>query len=162
MKMPKFDMPGAHLIIGKGLKQFKVLTPETTRVTEERTPKGQTISFLFEGTNVTVTDGYHTMEELYAHRYELFIALCKIYDNYVTPLNCRVKCWKSKFHHDGTMFPDSFIMGMTIVEFEKPDSQITYHLPIRYWNLINLTELDLAPKWDGHDSQEVLRRLRKL
>ena len=117
---------------------------------------------MIEGDGITVADEYHSMNELYAHRHELFMALCKIYDNYITPLNTRVKCWKSKLHFDGTMFEGFFIMGMSVTEFEGQASQITYHLPIRYWNLCNVLEMPNAPEYDGHTSDDVLRRLRKL
>jgi hypothetical protein len=162
--MDPFKIPvGSIPIIGQKIRAYKLLlNGAPTKVTEEKTPNGIVISILFEGPNLQVTDGYHTMEELYLHRYELFLALVKIYDNYITPLNTRVKCWKSKFHDDGTMFDDSFIVGMTITEFEKPDTQITYHMPLRYWHLFNVMELEKAPPYDGHSSSEVLRRLRKL
>lgn len=109
-----------------------------------------------------VSDGYHTFSELYEHRYALFIALCKVYDNYITPLSTRVKCWKSRLHDDGTMFDNSFIMGMTITEFTGPVSYITYHLPLRLWDKVNLIELSHAPAYDGHTSSDVIGRLMKL
>jgi hypothetical protein len=115
-----------------------------------------------EITCTQVSDGYHTMEELYEHRFILWIALCKIYDNYITPLQSRVKCWKSKQHHDGTMFDDMFILGMTVVEFTGPFTDITYHLPLKYWDKINVIEMERAPKWDGHTSKDVLERIMKL
>lgn len=120
----------------------------------------------FEALNVS--DGYHTMQELYEHRYRLFLALVKIYDNYITPMNCQVKCWKSMKHDDGTMFPDSFILGMTCTRphFEAglPPIQfdISYHLPMRYWHLANVTTLEKAPPYDGYQSGDVLERLSRL
>ena len=46
---------------------------------------------------------------------------------------------------------------------KKPGKQITYHLPIAYWDETEFAEtLDLAPEWDGHTSDDVLERLRKL
>ena len=117
-----------------------------------------------------VSDGYHTMEELYEHRHRLFIALMKIYDNYITPLDCKVRCWKSKIHEDGTMFEGWFIAGMIVeqvpsfmVQSEgRPPYQISYHLPLRYWHLVNVTERVRAPEWDGHTSKDVLERLLRL
>lgn len=108
-----------------------------------------------------ISDGYHTMEELYQHRHALFCALCKIYDNYITPLNTRVTCWKSKLHHDGTSYPGWFIAGMTIKKVDGVQS-ITYHLPMVWWNNFNLIEVDKAPEWDGHTSLDVIRRLQEL
>jgi hypothetical protein len=107
-------------------------------------------------------DGYHTFSELYNHRHALFIALCKIYDNYLTPFNTRVKCWKSKLHHDGTMFHEFFILGMSVIQFTGKVEYITYHLPIALWDRINVIELDRAPEWDGHTSEDVIKRLYSL
>lgn len=108
-----------------------------------------------------VSDGYHTLTELYTHRHALFAALCKIYDNYITPLNTRIHCWKSKLHSDGTMEPNWFIAGMTI---NKPDKieYITYHMPIIWWNNFNVIEIDKAPQWDGHTSFDIIKRLGEL
>lgn len=114
------------------------------------------------GTDIEISDGYHTMDELYEHRHELFIALVRQLDNYVTPLGCRHRCWKSKLHNDGTMFDDSFILGISSSEFNGPESQITYHLPLKYWDRINVMEFEMAPPYDGHTSDDVLERLRKL
>src|SRR5678809_268762 len=97
------------------MKEYTVTSIEPATVeTIHNTSLNMRTGYIFKGEGLQVTDGYHTMEELYNHRYALFIALCRIYDNYVTPLGCRVKCWKSKLHSDGTMFDDSFILGMTI------------------------------------------------
>lgn len=120
----------------------------------------------FEKTNVLwakdVNDGYHTFTELYNHRHALFCALCKIYDNYITPLNTRVKCWKSKLHDDGTMFEGWFIAGMTVLEIEGPPTYITYHLPMEWWDKFKLKEIERAPVWDGHTPNDVIQRLVKL
>jgi hypothetical protein len=109
-----------------------------------------------------VSDGYHTFTELYNHRIALWMALCKIYDNYITPLQSRIKCWKSKQHNDGSMFNGWFILGMEVTEFTGPKIQLTYHLPLEYWDKINVIELERAPKWDGHSPQDVIERLAKL
>lgn len=115
-----------------------------------------------------VSDGYHTMDELYEHRYRLFLALVKIYDNYITPLGCNIKCWKSRLHDDGSMYADHFLLGMSITraasDFVGPDEKfdISYHLPNKYWHLANVTELDKAPPYDGYTSRDVLERLLRL
>lgn len=91
-------------------------------------------------------DGYHTFNELYEHRYALFLNLLKI-SKYPT--------WKSKLHSDGTMYANQFVAGIQL-----PTGLITYHLPIKYWEYIkNVYELDNAPEWDGHTSQDVVDRL---
>lgn len=108
-----------------------------------------------------VSDGYHTMTELYAHRYALFIALVNILDTEVTPLHGKGHiCWKSRLHHDGTMFDDEcFIAGIQLKYFTDPRPQISYHLPLTYWDKLKCKELPRAPEWDGHTSQDVIRRL---
>ena len=115
-----------------------------------------------------VSDGYHTMEELYEHRIRLYLALVKIYDNYITPLSCEVACWKSKLHDDGSSYEGWFLLGMTVV---KPDPKfgpdvtkfdISYHIPMKYWHLANVMELAKAPPYDGYTSNDVLERLFRL
>ena len=110
-------------------------------------------------------DGYHTFKELYEHRYALYIALCK-------ELHCEreratreggkvryAKVWRSKLHSDGTMFDDSFIMG---IGKDKGD-QISYHFPLKMWEQTNFAEtLDIAPEFDGHTPDDVLKRLKNL
>lgn len=109
-----------------------------------------------------ITDGHHTMSELYEHRFALFCALCKVYDNYKTPLGSRVFCWKSKLHHDGTMYEGWFIAGMTIANLDGKETQISYHLPMDWWDRFNIKEKDGAPKYDGYTSQDVIKRLLDL
>jgi len=119
--------------------------------------------FLSESNSLEVSDGYHTMSELYEHRYALFYALVKIYDNYKTPLGSHVTCWKSKLHDDGSMFEGGwFIVGMMIAKLDSTRDHITYHYPIEWWDKFNIMELKNAPKWDGHTSQDVIERLMNL
>lgn len=141
---------------------------QETKITEiYNTSLERKIGLIFESEGeFSVSDNYHSMDELYEHRYALFYALIKIYDNYITPMGTRIKCWKSKLHSDGTMFDDSFIVGMTIpnssFEPDKPPLYITYHYPMSWWNKFNVIALPNAPKWDGHTSDDVIERLMKL
>lgn len=101
-----------------------------------------------------ISDGYHTFGELYDHRITLFIALCRIYS-----IEMGGPVWKSKKHHDGSSYDGWFIMGI----FKEKGKQISYHLPISRWDDINYCEeLDAAPEWDGHTSNQVLERLKML
>ena len=115
-----------------------------------------------------VSDGYHKMSELYEHRYRLFLALVRIYDNYVTPMGCNVSCWKAKHHDDGTFYEGFFLLGMTVTKpsFEvhkDPEKfDISYHIPMKYWELAKVIELKWAPKYDGYTSGDVLERLLRL
>lgn len=105
-----------------------------------------------------ISDGYHTFKELYDHRIVLFIAFCKLYqDEYTT--QHRIPVWKSKLHSDGTMFDGWFIMGINW----KLGEQITYHLPMKYWEKTKFAdELVNAPTWDGHTSADVVERILKI
>jgi hypothetical protein len=95
------------------------------------------------------SDGYHTFNELYHHRAVLFSVICKCFKN---------NCWKSKQHHDGTMYDGMFIVGIN-----TPDGQATYHYDIDpYWDMFDVKELDRAPEWDGHTPDQAIERIGKL
>jgi len=101
-----------------------------------------------------LSDGYHTFNELYKHRHNLFIALCKLLSQ-----NKKYQIWRSKKHFDGTMYEGWFIMG---INTEK-GKQISYHLPIFMWAICQFAETLLkAPEFDGHSSNDVLKRLKQL
>ena len=91
------------------------------------------------------TDGYHTFDELYEHRTALFAALCNSYPEI---------SFKSRKHHDGTMYE-----GMFIVEMNLDGKQISYHCEAKYWEWFKIPEREYAPEWDGHTSQDVIDRL---
>ena len=96
-----------------------------------------------------VSDGYHTMDELYEHRHMLFAALCRaVHPN-------QVQGWKSWRHADGSMFEGWFLAGLKL-----PAGQISYHFPATMWTTIHLPQYDLAPAFDGHTSPDVLVRLK--
>lgn len=126
-----------------------------------------------------VSDGYHTFNELYAHRITLFIVLCRVYEDLFETVDgewggddgtfepyegqvrpsAKMRPWRSKLHSDGTGFEGWFIMGMG----KEAGKQITYHLPMSKWDETGFAEtLDRAPVWDGHTSEDVLERLNTL
>src|SRR5467141_1812421 len=74
-----------------------------------------------------ISDGYHTFNQLYAHRNVLFILVAKMISE-SGPIS-RDAVWRSRLHHDGTFFPGWFILGIG----KKPGEQITYHLPEDEW-----------------------------
>jgi hypothetical protein len=102
-----------------------------------------------------VSDGYHTFGELYEHRIELYMALCREWNDTGKHL-----VWRSQKHHDDSVWEGWFIMGVNKASGE----QISYHLPEKYWYTCAsfAIALDKAPEWDGHSSADVLKRLRKL
>lgn len=98
----------------------------------------------------SISDGYHTLNELYEHRHALFLALM-----YTQP----DRSWYSHCHDDGSSYDGWFIAGMTLA---PTGLTITYHLPDRLLEKAELTGASLlknAPKWDGHTPQDVIERL---
>lgn len=93
--------------------------------------------------NSDISDGSHTFEELYYHRMVLFSMICNLHKD---------KAWKSKLHDDGTMYDDYFIVGIITDE-----GDFTYHYHLDYWENFKVKELELAPKWDGHTSKDIVR-----
>jgi hypothetical protein len=121
----------------------------------------------FHGSHeMQVSDGYHTMDELYDHRITLYIALCRIASAYArdTALKGRATgpAWRSKRHSDGELCfgtGTQFVLGVG----KDAGDQITYHIPIDRWDETDFAEtLDKAPDWDGHTSADVLERLKQL
>ena len=95
-----------------------------------------------------ISDKWHTFGDLYYHRMILTYIVLKNYPNL---------SWKSKQHHDGTMFDDSFIVGINTTE-----GQYSYHYDLEHWDLFNVRELEYAPKYDGHKPEDITRLLTLL
>ena len=103
------------------------------------------------GTPVTgeTSDGYHTFNELYHHRAVLFSVIVRDHID---------RAWKSKAHHDGSMYDGMFIVGI-----ETSEGQATYHCDIDpYWGMFDCKELDRAPEWDGHTPDDAIERIATL
>lgn len=109
-----------------------------------------------------ISDGYHTFDELYEHRILNFIFSCSLllkYNDVMYDRSGKYQVWKSETHSDGSVWDGWFIMGI----HSKPGEQITYHLPMSYWEMTKFAqEYDMAPPFDGHTSTDVLERLKKL
>ena len=106
---------------------------------------------------VEISDGYHTFTELYDHRIELWITVCRL--NYNDPQYQTTQVWRSKLHSDGTSFDGWFILGIT----QPSGKQLSYHLPLSKWEETEFANtLDKAPEFDGHTSADVLERLKLL
>lgn len=92
------------------------------------------------------SDGYHTFNELYHHRAVLFAFIVAHYPEL---------CWKTKHHHDGSMYDGMFIVGMN-----TPDGMVTYHYDLDpYWDYFDCKEVDYAPVWDGHTPAQAIERI---
>lgn len=105
-------------------------------------------------TGTQVSDGFHTFDELYEHRCELYLALARsMVRAGPTPI-----VFRAKRHHDGSGYDGWFMLGIG----SEPGQQITYHLPLRLWDRADFAEaFDLSPvPFDGHTSADVLNRLR--
>ncbi len=101
-----------------------------------------------------ISDGHHTFCELYDHRIELFISLCKSLANDASKQDIWIwRCQTDK---------NWFILGINI----DPGKQITYHLPIIRWDETDFIHQTFSkenkPEWDGHTSKDVLTRLKQL
>ena len=103
-----------------------------------------------------ISDGYHTFKELYDHRIQLFIFVCKALLRVERECQISPGIWKSKTHYDGTSWDGWFIAGIGT----EDGAQISYHLPIEKWDELNVLVRDRAPEWDGHSSDDVLLRLK--
>lgn len=111
-----------------------------------------------EGEELEVSDGYHTMSELYDHRITLFICLMRVMKRWEHSLGAYSDVWRSKQHYDGSMFEGDFIMGFR----SQPGEQVTYHIPLERWEETDFAKtIERAPKWDGHTPADVLERLKK-
>ena len=95
------------------------------------------------------SDGYHTFNELYHHRAVLFSVIVNRFSE---------AAWKSKMHHDGSMYDGMFIVGI-----DTPEGQATYHYDIDpYYDMFRCAELERAPEWDGHTPDQAIERIGKL
>lgn len=107
----------------------------------------------------SVSDGFHTMDELYDHRIALWIAYCKLAARIEEVASEKGSIWRSKQHSDGTGFDGWFVLGMN----HTKGKQITYHLPMSKWEETEFAKTyDKAPEFDGHTSDDVLNRLKSL
>lgn len=114
-------------------------------------------------------DGYHTFGELYDHRITLWVALCRAAHE-IRKLADGARAlhgekpegpvvWRSKVHADGSVMEGWYILGI----FKEKGAQITYHLPLSRWEETDFAEtLEKGPEWDGHTSDDVLKRLKNI
>ena len=108
-----------------------------------------------EGEELSVSDGYHTFDELYDHRVTLFIALCKA----LMRSDKAVDVWRSRKHSDGSSYDGWYVLGIGKVS----GKQITYHLPNTTWDETEFADTRImAPEFDGHTPKDVLLRLMRL
>lgn len=99
------------------------------------------------------SDGYHTFNDLYAHRRALTAVLA-------AAAASDEDAWRSKAHHpeDSPIFPGYFIVGI-----ELPTGTITYHYALEFWDEFGaVAALEHAPKWDGASPEDTVSRCLEL
>ena len=101
-----------------------------------------------------VSDGRHTIGELYDHRHLLFIAFA----NAITAHEgSGIKGFKCRSHNnEDPAYQDYYLAGLLL-----PQGEIRYHLPAKTWSSLRLPHYDVPPRWDGHTSLDILDRLEK-
>lgn len=123
--------------------------------------------FTFEG-DIEVTDGYHTMHELYQHRMVLNIALWNALDHIykisgVDSKGIHPRVFKSKNHHpDGDpMFEGYFIVFCTIAELNG--AWCSYHYQLKHWDEFRVAETAHSPVFpiNHEDAVEFFGRLMR-
>lgn len=90
----------------------------------------------------SLSDGYHTFDELYAYRMTYNAML---FNEYAKQNLYEVH--KSTKHFDGE---ECFGGGWFIVMATLPTGQISNHYRMEFWDLFNLPVQDRANEWDGH------------
>lgn len=100
-----------------------------------------------QDTNI-VSDGYHTFGELYEHRMVLYMALVAHHPAWA---------FKTRQDHEGNTIEGWFILGMN-----TPFGQVSYHLPDRFWDEVDVREVDRNRRYDGHKGNDVLERIRAI
>jgi hypothetical protein len=108
-----------------------------------------------------VSDGYHTFNELYQHRYLLFCAMSRLaFDLGFRGQREALYCWKSHQHWiNGELMP--VWDGWFVAGIELNAEMITYHLPLDLWGLFLGIERETPPLHDGHTSLDVIERLKE-
>lgn len=108
-----------------------------------------------EGEIGSVSDGYHTFDELYDCR-RTYNAL--LFNEWAK--DERYEVHKSTKHFDDEL---CFGGGWFIVAAELPTGQISNHYEMKYWDQFNIpARYKAAKEWDGHTPQDALNRMADL
>lgn len=98
-----------------------------------------------------LSDGYHTMRELYDYR-AAYNAL--LFNEWAAAGKYNVV--KSLRHADGE---PCFGGDYFVVYALTPHGQVTNHYRFKWWDHFNVPEVERAPEYDGHTPQIALERL---
>lgn len=110
----------------------------------------------------SVSDGYHTFNELYEFR--------KLYNVAFFNILARVDALEEKYKTDTTLYnihksykhSDGelcFGGGWFIVTAYLDGKQISNHYENKDWDLFKCPEREVADEWDGHTPSDVVERL---
>ena len=102
----------------------------------------------------TISDGYHTFEELYDFR--LVFNAC-LFNEWAE--RGIYKVHKSHKHGDGE---ECFGGGWFVVMATTPFGQISNHYRDSHGGIFQCEEREFADDWDGHTAADVADRLRKV
>lgn len=98
-----------------------------------------------------LTDEHHTQQELYDFRMVMHAHLAIMWHRFgMYPVV------KSLRHHDGEKCFDGEYF---IVVAQLPSGQISNHYKREFWGMFDIPSVEFAPTWDGHNSQDVIKRL---
>lgn len=101
----------------------------------------------------SISDGYHTFDELYDFR---LLYNANLFNAWSAQGRYRVhKSWR---HSDGQ---ECFGGGWFIVMATLPTGQISNHYPAAEWDLFQIPHWPVAEEWDGHTPSDVAARLRE-
>lgn len=123
-------------------------------------------AFVSEDNVGSLTDGYHSFNELYEHRHALMCSLMSLAE--ACPIE-GISTFKTRKNDAKESMDGWFIAGINLrfIESQNEDgsyntkpAQITYHMPDRLWDmLVNTPEIEYNADYDGHSSNDVFQRL---
>jgi hypothetical protein len=113
------------------------------------------MTYISESEMGTISDGYHTFNELYEFRKMYNAALFNEWAK-----DSKYDVHKSWRHYEGD---ECFGGGWFIVVAVLPTGQISNHYEAKDWDLFQVPEVEKALfPFDGHTSNDVLERLKDL
>lgn len=113
------------------------------------------------------SDGWHTFGELYQFRKVYNAALFNEWGKERAKFDSNTNSYQGKYdvhkswrHNDGEL---CFGGGWFIVVAVLPTGQVSNHYEAKDWDLFRIPETPTAKyEWDGHTSEDVLKRLMEL
>lgn len=110
----------------------------------------------------SVSDGYHTFDELYEYRLHYnaaFINALVVLKMLLPGKYNDIKIAKSKKHNDGE---PCYGGGWFIVVVDTPWGQFSNHYKLEHWDKFDCPIINKAWKFDGHTMNDTIDRLDKI